>query len=234
MLELISQYVVIFGVGVVFLIIGIILIFRNKNLNKIVRATVIDCVKAESIICGSKVECFEITFEVNTINGVVHSIIKRQEPFDVGASFDVKYYQKEDRIELVKEENYNLDKLPIVLLSIGFFIIIAVISVCSYKTDVENFVYSFGALIGMIFAICGFYLCVYKPGKLNNQMKDCVTLQGMAFAFIGFWLCVLRPSKLKRQMKDCEIVLGTGVDYLNVGRTRDTDGEGFKNNYFPI
>ena len=179
MLEFVSQYAVIFVVGVIFIIIGIILTVRNKKLKRIVRATVIDCVKAESIICGSRVECFETTFEIKTTNGVIHNTIKRQEPFDVGASFNVKYYQKEDRIELAKEENNNLGNLPIVLFSIGFFIIIAMTLVGLYKTDVEKFIYIFCGLIGMIFASAGLYECVYRPNKLNKQMKDCVMVQGV-------------------------------------------------------
>lgn len=204
LLEFVSLYGMIFILGIIILVVGIILAIRNKKFkaNKIVQAIVIDCVKREEIKWGSSMERFEVTFEIQTEYCKVRKQIKRQEPYDVGASFDVYYDFEKDKFAMSNEVDNNAGTK--LLIGIGVFVIVATIFAGMFFKDIEKCPYFFGSLIGM------------------------------AFAFIGFWLCVLRPSKLKRQMKDCEIVLGTGVDYLNVGRTRDTDGEGFRNNYFPI
>ena len=169
LLEFVSSYGMIPILGIIVLVAGIILAIRNKRFkaNKIVQAIVIDCVKREEKKWGSSMEHFEVTFEIQTDYCKVRKQVKRQEPYDVGASFDVYYDLDKDKFAMANEVDNNAGTK--LLIGIGVFVIAATI---------------FGSLIGMTFAYVGFWLCVLRPSKLKRQMKDCEIVDGTGVDYL--------------------------------------------------
>lgn len=172
----------ILGIGIIAL--GIFALRHSKRMYKLGKnlALVHDCQDSDVQVLAKNLPGYEVTFEIQTPNGVIYRSIKDNQSYNVGEYVEIFYDPQTDKVELPKNVSPANSKGPYAI--IGFGVMLCVLAVLftaaqfssALKDGLMTF-FTFFLLVALLGG--GAYASIIRPGKRKKAMGNCHTVEGI-------------------------------------------------------